>query len=333
MKQIPSLAVFLGGLCLLASCQGLVSPEPVTVTFSLCKSDEGPTRADSEDSEILRWALLLFHDGRFADYGLSSNSGPITRTLQAGSYTAYAVANYPEASFHPESFRMPEDLTELLVDLTDNAPGAPVMFGESRMVLPGQETGSQPIAVTRLVCKATIEKISVDFTDPTLASQAFVLKSVFLTNCCGVSRYGSDLSSEEIPASQSSWYNPMGLSGDGFPAVQGIDATITPSTPYLVPHSFLYFPNPTGTDQDTHAETWSPRCTRMVIEATIGNRICYYPITLPAIRRNQTCLVQEVVIRRAGSSNPEQEVPDAAEIVFSASVEPWEQQFNDKDAY
>ncbi len=333
MKPFPSFAGILGGICLLASCQGLASPEPVTVTFSLCDSDAGLTRAGSEDSEVRRWALLLFHDGRFADYGLSSSSEPITRTLQTGSYTACAIANFPEASFHPESFRVREDLTELPVDLADNVSGAPVMFGESRIVLPGHETGSLPITVTRLVCKALIRKISVDFTDPTLASLAFRLKSIFLTNCCGVNRYGSDFSPAEVPAAKSSWYNPMGLSGNGFLAIQDIDAVITPSTPYLVPHSFLYYPNPTGADQDTHAETWSPRRTRMVLEATIGNRVCYYPITLPAIRRNQTCLVEEVIIRRAGSSDPEQEIPDAVEIVFSTSVEPWEQQYHDKDAY
>ena len=333
MKPIPSLAGFLGGLCLLASCQGIASPEPVTVTFSLCEGSAGPTRADSEDSEVRRWALLLFHDGRFADYGLSSSSGPITRTLQTGTYTAYAVANYPETTFHPESFRITEDLTESSVDLAENASGAPVMFGESRIVLPDEGSGGLQIAVERLVCKAVLRKVSVDFTDPTLASQTFVLKSVFLTNCCGVNRYGSDLSPAEIPTDKSRWYNPMGQSGDGFPAARDIDAVITPSAPYLSPLAFLFYPNPTGTGQDTHAETWSPRCTRLVIEATIGSRVCYYPVTLPAIRRNQTCLVQEVIIRRAGSSDPEQEIPDAAEIVFSASVEPWEQQYHDKDAY
>lgn len=331
------LSAGLAGICLLMSCQEDATVEPVPVTFSLRAYSAGPSRAGtdsaSSEAEVHRWALLLFRDGQFVDYGLSSSQGPITRTLQKGVYTAYAVANYPEALFHPETFRVTEDLTEGTVDLADNATDAPVMVGQTHITVPDEGNGTLEITVERLVCKTGISGISVDFTDPTLVAQTFVLKSIFLTNCCGINRYGTDFSLEELPADKPRWYNPMGLSGNGFPALLDIDTAITPSTPYRTPHSFLYYPNPTGADKDTHAKTWSLRCTRMVIEAEIGNRVCYYPITLPAIERNQTCMVEEVIIRRAGSDDPEQLIPDAVEIVFSTSVHEWERQNHEKDAY
>ena len=322
----------LAGILLLASCQEKVPSQEVTVTFSLLK-DNGTRSGSAEESDIRRWALLLFRDGQFVDYGLSSSPAPITRTLQTGSYIAYAVANYPEASFHPESFRVPKDLTDGTADLFDNAFDAPVMFGRADLSVSSEDTPA--IAVERLVCKAGIRKISVDFTDPTLAGQAFVLKRIFLTNCCRLGRYGSDRAWEDLPESESDWYHPMGheLSGNALLTASGLETPITPQTPCLIPHDFLYYPNPTGLEADTHDNTWSPRCTRLVIEAQIGNRTCYYPVTLPPVPRNRTCIVEEVIIRRAGSSDPEQVVPDAVEIAFSATVQPWEQQYHEKDAH
>ena len=323
------------GILFLVSCQEKVPAEQVPVTFSLMQEDGADgTRAESSgESEIRRWALLLFQDGRFVDFSLSNSPGPITRTMPAGTYVAYAVANYPESSFHPEAFRVTEDLTEGTVDLFDNTPGAPVMFGKTDLTVPSGQSPS--ISVERLVCKAGIRKISVDLTDPSLAGQPFVLKGIFLTNCCRSTRYGADPSLENLSESESDWYHPMGqkLSGNALLAASGLDSAITPQTPYRVTHSFLYYPNPTSPESDTHATGWSPRCTRMVIEAQIGNRTCYYPVTLPPISRNRTCMAEEAIIRRVGSADPEQEIPDAVEIVFNATLQPWEQQYNDKDAY
>ena len=330
----PLPAILLMGFCLLASCQETEPASQITVTFSLQEDSPAGTRSDSSrESEVRRWALLLFRDGLFADYSLSSSPEPITRTLQTGSYTAYAVANYPESSFHPERFREEKDLTESAIDLFDNAFEAPVMFGNTDVDL-SAGTSTLGITVERLVCKAVIRKVSVDFTDPSLAGKPFILKGIFLSNCCRSGRYGSDLSRKELPRSETGWYNPMGrnLSENRLLTASGLDLPVTPQVPCDVPHSFLYYPNPTDPGQDTHAAAWSPRCTRMVLEARIGDRTCYYPVTLPPVPRNRTCIAEEIMIRRAGSPDPEQEVPDAVEIVFNTSVEPWEQLYHDKDA-
>ena len=328
-------AILLAGILLLAGCRKEPPASQVTVTFSLRAEGSAGTRSGSSgESEVRRWALLLFRDGLFADYSLSSSPEPIIRTLQTGSYTAYAVANYPEASFHPERFREVKDLTESTLDLFDNTFDAPVISGHTDLDL-SADAGTYGITVERLVCKAGIRKVSVDFTDPALAEKPFVLKEIFLSNCCRYGRYGSDLSREELPRSEAGWYNPMGrnLSENRLLTASGLEMPVTPEAPCTVPHFFLFYPNPMDSGQDTHATAWSPRCTRMVLEATLGDRTCYYPITLPPVPRNRTCIADEVVIRRAGSPDPEQEVPESVEIVFSTSVEPWEQQYHDKDAY
>ena len=303
-------------------------PEPVRITFAATDA----TRSGEPD--VRRWALLLFRDGKLVDYGLSDSSAPITRTVQAAAYTAYAVANYTEGGFRPDAFRTTAGLTESAVDLADHTPDALVMCGRKDLVLPVGADGVQPIAVDRLVCRAGLRKVSVNFTDPTLAAQEFVLESIFLTNCVRMNRYGADYAQEDLTAAESSWYNRMGLTSEapGTLAVIGIDRVISPAKPYTVPHDFLFHPNPLTSERDTHSKAWSPRCTRMVIEARIGDRTCFYPITLPALRRNQACTIDEIIIRRAGSPDPEQEIPEAVEIVFGPSVQPWEQQYPDKDA-
>ena len=334
MEVRPTCSVaLLAGILLLASCQEKAPAGPVTVTFSLLADGSGSTRSDSGESEIRRWALLLFRDGKLAGYGLSSSREPITQTIQAGIYSACAVANYPESTFHPEEYLVAENLTEGTVDLLDNANEAPVMFGRIDLAVPSEDTPAIP--VERLVCKAGIRKISVDFSDPSLTGQAFILQSIFLTNCCRTGLYGSDLRWEELPESKSSWYNPMGpdTPWNSLLGVRDLETVISPSEPYRIAHSFLYYPNPTDPEKDTHATSWSPRCTRMVIEARVGSRTCYYPVTLPPVPRNRTCIVEEIIIRRAGSSDPEQEIPEAAEIIFDASIQAWEQQYHDKDAF
>ena len=323
--------LLVSGALLTAACQGTAptAPEPVRITFSATDA----TRAD-DTSEIRRWALLLFRDGKLVDYGLSESAEPITRTVQAAAYTAFAVANYPENGFHPDAFRTTSDLADTTVDLADQTPDAPVMCGRTDLVLPAGADGVHPIAVERLVCRAGLRKVSVDFSDPTLAGQVFVLKSVFLTNCVRANRYGADFVREDISEAESSWYNRLGVT-PGSPetlAVRNIGAVVTPDRPYGIPHFFLFHPNPLTAEQDTRAAAWAARCTRLVIEAQVGERTCYYPVTLPALRRNQTCLVDEIVIRRAGAPDPEQEIPEAVEVFFRSSVQPWEQQYYDKDA-
>ena len=79
---------------------------------------------------------------------------------------------------------------------------------------------------------------------------------------------------------------------------------------------------------DNRSGIWIRRLTRLVIEAEIGERTYYYTITLPVSERNKTYIIEEAVIRKLGSRDPEMEEPGSIDVVFRASVEDWPPEYN-----
>lgn len=315
----------------IAACNGEDRPAPVKVTFTI-EAPLGATRVQApepaDEQEALHWTLLLFREGKLLDYGISASTGAITRELERGDYEAWAVVNCPDGTFRPETVRTVQELGETVTDLADNSLPGLLMTGSRSLRIPDDtDQGVQAIPVDRLVFKAGIRKISVRMDDPVLAARPFVLKAVYLTNCPRKSRFARDASAADLSAN-GDWANPMGFrsdpSVDGLLADTGIGAAVASGSSHAVPHLFYGYPNPVGSAGDSRSRTaWTPRCTRIVIEAEIGGKTYYYPVTLPATSRNRTYIAEEAIIRGLGSLDPEEEVPGALEAVFSTSTEEW----------
>jgi hypothetical protein len=315
------------GILLLAGCREALPgpPEKTGVTFLLSGADTRTT-ATSGEGRVNDWTLLLFREGSLAESGVSASDGPIRCSLEAGAYTAVAVAN-PPSSFQARQQLDYQAFSGIESVLEDNSPSRLVMVGHRSLVIPPPGGEPQEIHVERLVCKAGIRKISTGFSDPLLAERPFVLKALYLTNCYGRTRLGGDLEASGIDAAASSWYNRMGFqSALGVNALlcdRDIDATITADRPYRQEHAFYFYPNPTETDSRSGSSSWSPRPTRLVIEAEIGGKTYYYPVTLPVSRRNRTYIIEEAVIRTLGSADPEGNEPGSVDITFSTAAGAW----------
>ncbi len=327
-----NLTALLGGLLLLGGCHRAAPPGPgnVEVVFSVLGEATRGTGTAGE-AAVDSWTLLLYRDGRLVEAGTSSSGSAIRKTLPAGGYTAFAVVN-PPPSFDPAGFPDPGALAGAESALGDNAPGRLVMAGSRSVTVPVPDGSVQRIGVDRLVCKAGIRKVSVQFTDPGLAARPFRLKGIYLTNCYGKSRYGSDWTAEGILSDASAWYNRMGFHSeagvDGLLAETGLDIPVTADRPHTQEHVFYYYPNPLPASLDTRSGTWARRRTRLVLEAQIGDRTYYYPVTLPESQRNRTYLIEEAVIRSLGSLDPERDEPGALDITFSTSTDDWSPTFN-----
>ena len=315
-----------------AGCHRAAPPgvRNVEVVFSVAGGATRVTGADGE-AAVDDWALLLYRDGRLTEAGTSESGAAIRKKLPAGDYTAFAVVN-PPAGFRPGGYLTPATLAAAEAALGDNAPGRLVMAGSRTVSVPVLDGATQRIGVDRLVCKAGIRKISVAFTNPELAALPFRLKGIYLTNCYGKSRYGSDWTAEGILSDASAWYNRMGFHSeagvDGLLAETGLDIPVTADRPHAQEHVFYYYPNPLPASLDTRSGTWTRRKTRLVLEAQIGDRTYYYPVTLPESQRNRTYLIEEAVIRSLGSLDPERDEPDALDITFSTSTDDWSPTFN-----
>ena len=317
---------------LLAGCHPAARRDEgtVEVVFSVLGDDTRVTGTGGE-REVDRWALLLYKDGRLVETGASDSGSAIKKKLVAGDYDAFAVVN-PPTSFRAASYPELNAVTGAESDLRDNAPGRFVMAGRRTVTVPVPDGRTQQIGVDRLVCKASIRKITVQFTNPALADRPFLLKAVFLTNCYGKTLYGNDLRAADILSDASCWYNRMRFQSDGdvdgLLAERDIDTFLTADKPHVQEHTFYFYPNPLPETQDNRGGTWSRRHTRLVIEAQIDGQTYYYPVTLPASARNKTYIIEEAVIRKLGSRDPEKDEPGAVDVTFSTSTDDWSPAFH-----
>ena len=315
----------------LAGCHQAALPgeEGVEVVFSVFGEETRGTGTDGERA-VDDWALLLYKDGRLIDAGTSDSGSSIRKILVIGDYTAFAVVN-PPASFIPTGYPEISSLEAAESALGDNGPGRLLMAGSRTLSVSVPDGGTQQIGVDRLVCKAGIRKISVRFTDPILAARPFVLKGIYLTNCFRMSHLGGDLEPTDITSDAALWHNRMGYHSEtavnGLLAEVGLDIPVTAESPHTQEHVFYYYPNPLPEALDSRSGTWTRRRTRLVIEAEIGEQTYYYTVTLPASQRNKTYLIEEAVIRKLGSRDPEKDEPGAIDVVFSTSSEDWSPEY------
>lgn len=324
-----AVSIILPGLLLTAGCRGMVGDpsEKVDVSFSILGTDTRTT-VTSGEGNVDRWALLLYREGKLIDFGTSGSDSPIQCSLKAGSYTAYAIAN-PPSSFRPENYTSFAKFSNAESNLRDNGQSQLVMFGSRTITVSGKDDRPKSIGVNRLVSKVGIRKISIDFTDPALQSRTFRLKAIYLTNCYGKNNLRYDVEASEMDADASCWYNRMGFHSDtGVDALladRDINAVITASSPYEQEHHFYCYPN--RADRDNRSGEWSIRHTRLVLEAEINGKTYFYLITLPAMQRNKTYIIEEAIIRKLGSNDPEKDEPGSIDVVFETSVSDWDPAF------
>ena len=307
-----------------------------TVTFNLGApfvSTKLVSPSEESEKQCNRWALWLFDaDGDSAVYGTGLSGEAIRKTVLVGTYTAVAVVNYP-SSLVPENIRKKTDITEWITSLSDNAPGSFLMYGEKTLTLEKDKTLSNTVDVRRLVSKIGVKKISVNFENPYLASKNATLEAIYLTNLYRTSRLKADYGAEELSGASRDWYNPMGwhLSGetdaatDALTGELNIHAVLTPASPHTNAHYFYAYPNAFEAAGDTHDATWSKRSSRLVLQVSIGGKTYYYQIQIPAMERNKVYVAEEVILKKLGSMDPEQDIPGSLDVVFSAFGNDWDE--------
>ena len=331
MRRANHVAVsfLLPGLLLIAGCRGTDGnpSEKVDVSFSILGTDTRTTSTGGEGN-VAQWTLLLYREGKLIDIGTSGSNSPIQCSLKAGSYTACAIVN-PPSSFRPEAYSSFSKLSGAESDLRDNSLSQLVMSGSRTISVSGQNDRPQSIGVNRLVSKVGIRKISIDFSDPTLRSRTFRLKAIYLTNCYGKNHLNNDGEASGMNADASCWYNRMGFHSDtGVDALlsdRNINTVITVLSPYKKEHHFYCYPN--RADRDSRSGEWSIRHTRLVLEAEIDEKTYFYPITLPAMQRNKTYIIEEAIIQKLGSNDPEKDEPGSIDVVYETSVSDWDPTF------
>ena len=151
------------------------------------------------------------------------------------------------------------------------------------------------------------------FTAAALAAKTFSIDQIFLINVAGDTNYGET-------AAPSVWFNKQAYASEQAAFTYDAPAaSLANNASYSTVHSFFAYPNASA---DSDAAVWSPRHTRLVVKATLGTDVYYYPITLPALESNKSYEIEELILTRPGSDDPDKPV-SIQECTFQINVLGW----------
>jgi len=306
-KIETSSAVQSGEVCSLitVSIAGNHSP------FGINVPSKASINADNEVKVNSVQVFVFNGDGTLDSYVKSSSATGIRARCTNGSKTIYALANAPDLS----EIVSKSELEGTTSKLSDNTLNSFVMIGSKTADVPS--SGDIVIDVGRMVARISLMNISTDFASKAYADMTFTVKRIFMTNVAGDTDYAKSASPE-------TWYNKREYYSSDMPdflATGEIGKTVTSPSTYSANEHFYVYPNPTTTD--SHSYPFTPRFTRLVVEATLGQATYYYPINIQGIESNKTYSITNLKITRPGTSHPDEELV-SEDCSFSIDVSDWE---------
>jgi hypothetical protein len=237
-----------------------------------------------------------------------NNEDELTLSCTAGERQVYALVNCPDLS----AVSTKTALLATSSRLSQNSGTGFQMIGHQDGVdLPGDSPVT--IDVHRLAARVVIKKITRAFTAAALAAKTFSIDQIFLINVAGDTNYGET-------AAPSVWFNKQAYASEQAAFTYDAPAaSLANNASYSTVHSFFAYPNASA---DSDAAVWSPRHTRLVVKATLGTDVYYYPITLPALESNKSYEIEELILTRPGSDDPDKPV-SIQECTFQINVLGW----------
>lgn len=263
---------------------------------------------ESVDDDITTLQVFVFDDlGNLEAYGYKYADALSLKCIP-GKKTVAALVNAPLIP----SIASYSQLTATVSQLSSNIIGGLVMEGEIDVEL----TTSQKVVVpvSRLVAKVTLNKIENAFELDYHKAKEFVLNSVYLINVAGDKKYLSKESPQTWINKSQNEFSDLEYLYDSLKETQ-----LEYGNEYSTKHYFYCYPNPT--QEDNNDQEWSPRYTRLVVEATLGGEKCYYPVTLPKVEQN-TAYEISLKVTRPGSDSPDKPVSTLV-AEFTVDVVDW----------
>ena len=263
----------------------------------------------ANEIQVNNLQVFVFRGDALDAYASVNNDDELTVSCTAGERQVYAVVNCPGLT----SISTKTALLAFTSRLSDNGSDSFVMVGHQDGVdLP--DDSPVTIDVHRLAARVVIKKISRAFTVSSLAAKSFTIDQIFLVNVAGDINYG-ETASPTVWLNQRAYNTEQAIFTYDAPA-----ASLANNASYSTAHSFYAYPNPTASDSES--TTWSPRHTRLVVKATLGTDVYYYPITLPVLESNKSYEIEELILTRPGSDSPDKPVA-FSDCTFQINVTGW----------
>lgn len=298
------------------------------VTLSICASSCNSTKASSPGSEeaVRSIQVLMFRDGILQGSG-HAEASDVKMMVGEGIYDIYVFVNDPtEWASDPDVTE--EEIMSSQSLLEDNSMSSFVMFGYRHGVRVDNGTGLITVPVDRLVSKIVFEEVRTDFGDnPYFKGETLEIKRIYLSNILGSCSYS--LTPDGSPPDDGIWFCRMGAEDipDALKSMTADDVigmTIPDGGSQNL--SKVYYAYPNGCISDTSSDNWSPRRTRLVIEAVLNGEQCWYQITLPPMKPNVTYCINSCTIKNMGGTSPEEHLGPACEASLTTSLS-WEETY------
>ena len=307
---------FLAGVST-ASCEDeLNEPESVSALFTATWGECSSTKAGDEDKVNTLDILVFDSNGCIIASGRNPSGGSVRLDVPKNrSTTCYALAN---AHGELSGIVTENQLFEMRSFLKDNTPGSLEMIGKITHTF--NESDEVEINLERFAVKVVLEGLKLQLSNPVWTASGIgqiKITDIFLSNVVPECHY--DFS----PVSGlTAWYNKMAQTpceSDNLIS-KNMELTIHNEGSDESKHVLYAYPNPTPADRE--GEPWTERHTRLVVQALLGNEVCYYPITLPVLEANHCYRIQGLTITGAGSDNPDR-YGNRTPILFTVNITPW----------
>ena len=305
-----SIFAFAAALAALVACnkneatpmqpQNQESLVPCELTVGICGAMTKATGVTTDnEAKVNKLQIFVFRGDDLDAYASVDNAKELTLSCTAGEREVYALVNAPDYSSVPGKAALLAKVSELEANTLTNFE----MVGSKSVTLP--QTGTVSIDVNRIASRVVLKKITRNFTSAALQALDFTVDAIYLVNVAGNTSY-------DLTATPSTWYNIAENKGELASLLADTPtAPIAQGQAYDTDHTFYAYPN------DLAVNT-----TRIVIETTLGTSKYYYPINLPEMAANKSYEIEEVVLTRPGSDNPDEPV-SFADATFSINVIDW----------
>ena len=305
-----SIFAFAAALAALVACnkneatpmqpQNQESLVPCELTVGICGAMTKATGVTTDnEAKVNKLQIFVFRGDDLDAYASVDNAKELTLSCTAGERVVYALVNAPDYSSVPGKAALLAKVSELSANTLTNFE----MVGSKSVTLP--QTGTVSIDVNRIASRVVLKKITRNFTSAALQALDFTVDAIYLVNVAGNTSY-------DLTATPSTWYNIAENKGELASLLADTPtAPIAQGQAYDTDHTFYAYPN------DLAVNT-----TRIVIETTLGTSKYYYPINLPEMAANKSYEIEEVVLTRPGSDNPDEPV-SFADATFSINVIDW----------
>ncbi|MBO4467201.1 MAG: hypothetical protein J5745_03740 [Bacteroidales bacterium] len=169
-----------------------------------------------------------------------------------------------------------QDLSREVFVLEKDSPQAPLRYGVAR--IGSGASRSLTLNMNPLICTIRVRSVSCDFGGHSYVQQKFHNDNLFLLNAA----------SESCPLAAEGGH-PVSWANYGFPSSEH---------PYIYakgepPATFYCYPNPAAKPP-----------TRLVLEGTVGDVHCYYPIEIPLPRGGMSYDL-DITLHRIGTDSPD----------------------------